>query len=66
MLAGYENTTIKLATADPAFKNTLKLNQATGTPFTTSDGGKTWTVQKIDIKQYSFAKVAYHFRVSLL
>ncbi|KAF4301801.1 hypothetical protein GTA08_BOTSDO09902 [Botryosphaeria dothidea] len=50
----YQNTIIKLAEADSVFKGTLTTNLATAGELTTSDGGKTWTVDKISIQQSSF------------
>ncbi|KAJ4286978.1 hypothetical protein N0V90_012859 [Kalmusia sp. IMI 367209] len=49
----YLNTTIIMNTPDPNYKNTLGLNGATGN-LVTADGGKTWTVADITIKQYTF------------
>ncbi|KAK0653893.1 hypothetical protein DIS24_g5571 [Lasiodiplodia hormozganensis] len=54
----YQNTTIKLAAADSAFKGTLALNEATATELTSPDGGITWTVDKISIAQSSFTPVS--------
>ncbi|GME23171.1 uncharacterized protein LTHEOB_7524 [Neofusicoccum parvum] len=53
----YQNTTIVLAEADTAFKGTLSINEATASELTTSDGGKTWTVDKISIQQSTFIAV---------
>ncbi|KAI1505702.1 hypothetical protein F5X99DRAFT_367394 [Biscogniauxia marginata] len=50
----YTDTTILLNEADSSFSNTLAINEADSSGLTTSDGGKTWTVDKISIKLHTF------------
>ncbi|KAG4422991.1 hypothetical protein IFR04_003903 [Cadophora malorum] len=49
----YLNTTILMDVADPNYGRNLGLNGATGN-LVTADGGKTWTVADITIKQYTY------------
>ncbi|KAF4966872.1 hypothetical protein FSARC_5485 [Fusarium sarcochroum] len=50
----YLDTTIILNEADETFKDTLGLNEATSSGFSSSDGGKTWAVDKINIQAHTF------------
>ncbi|ETS81531.1 hypothetical protein PFICI_06533 [Pestalotiopsis fici W106-1] len=50
----YLDTTIVLDAADTSFINTLSLNEATTSAVSTTDGGKTWVVETIDIQAYTF------------
>ncbi|KAJ4251470.1 hypothetical protein NW762_011455 [Fusarium torreyae] len=50
----YLDTTIILNEADKTFKDTLGLNEATSSGFSSSDGGKTWAVSKININAHTF------------
>ncbi|KAL4876198.1 hypothetical protein BJY04DRAFT_223282 [Aspergillus karnatakaensis] len=50
----YTDTTIILDSADESFGNTLAINEATSSGLTTSDGGKTWTVQTIDVQAHTY------------
>ncbi|KPM39005.1 hypothetical protein AK830_g7565 [Neonectria ditissima] len=47
----WENITIHLSAADPDFGNTLSLTSATSTGYKTTDGGKTWTNERITIEK---------------
>ncbi|CEL11203.1 hypothetical protein ASPCAL14306 [Aspergillus calidoustus] len=51
----YLSTTITLDSADNSFGNTLALNEADSSGLTTVDGGKTWTVETINIDSHTFA-----------
>ncbi|KAJ5098683.1 hypothetical protein N7532_005684 [Penicillium argentinense] len=48
------NTKIVLDTADPDYINTVTKGDGVTGDMKTSDGGKTWTVSRIDIPEYSF------------
>ncbi|KAJ5397403.1 hypothetical protein N7509_005516 [Penicillium cosmopolitanum] len=48
------NTKIILDTADPDYINTMGKGEGVTGDMKTSDGGKTWTVSRIDIPEYSF------------
>jgi hypothetical protein len=50
----YLDTTIILDAADSSFINTLALNEATTSGVSTTDGGKTWVVDTIDIQAHTF------------
>ncbi|KAL4937358.1 hypothetical protein BDV06DRAFT_232650 [Aspergillus oleicola] len=50
----YTSTTIILDSADESFKDTLVLTEADSTDFSTSDGGKTWTVETINIHEHTY------------
>ncbi|EMR64176.1 hypothetical protein UCREL1_8844 [Eutypa lata UCREL1] len=50
----YTSTTIILNEADSSFGDTLALNEATSSGLTTSDGGKTWSVDTISIQSHTF------------
>lgn len=52
--AEYLSTTIVLDKADSAFGDTLSMNEATSSGFTTSDGGVTWSVDTISINAYTY------------
>lgn len=52
--AEYLSTTIVLDVADSAFGDTASLNEATSSGLTTSDSGKTWTVDTISINAYTY------------
>lgn len=53
----WADTTIELSAVDASFGNTVQQkNQATNTPVTTSDGGKTWTIAKITVPVVDFVK----------
>lgn len=52
--AEYLNTTIVLNAADSTFGNTLAINEADNSGFSSSDGGKTWAVSTINIHQHTF------------
>ncbi|KAL2810552.1 hypothetical protein BJX63DRAFT_423014 [Aspergillus granulosus] len=51
----YASTTITLDSADNSFGNTLALNEADSSGLTTSDNGKTWNVETINIDSHTFA-----------
>lgn len=48
------DTTITLDVADPNYINTLAKGDGVTGDLTTSDGGKTWTVSKFNIPEYTF------------
>lgn len=50
----YTSTTILLDSEDSSFIDTLVLNEATSSGLTTSDNGKTWTVDTININEHTF------------
>ncbi|KAI1084175.1 hypothetical protein F5B20DRAFT_523938 [Whalleya microplaca] len=50
----YVSTTVILDSADESFGDTLALNEATSSGLTTSDGGKTWKVNTINIQSHTF------------
>lgn len=50
----YLSTTIVLDVADSAFGDTLALNLATSSGLTTSDNGKTWSVDTISVPAYTY------------
>ncbi|KAL4801835.1 hypothetical protein BDV18DRAFT_164648 [Aspergillus unguis] len=50
----YLSTTIILDSEDTSFKDTLVLTDATSSGFSSSDGGKTWTVDTISIQEHTF------------
>ncbi|ODM14531.1 hypothetical protein SI65_10017 [Aspergillus cristatus] len=50
----YKSTTIVLDSADSSFKDTLVLTEADSSDFTTSDNGKTWTVETINIHAHTY------------
>ncbi|KAH6658023.1 hypothetical protein BKA67DRAFT_204807 [Truncatella angustata] len=50
----YIDTTIVLDCADETFANSLATYETTSSGFTTSDGGITWTVDTININEYTF------------
>ncbi|KAF2996155.1 hypothetical protein E8E14_001493 [Neopestalotiopsis sp. 37M] len=52
----YLDTTIILDAADSSFVNTLSLNEATCSGVSTTDGGKTWVVDTIDIQAHTFSE----------
>lgn len=52
--AEYLDTTIILNEADPTFKDTLGLNEAESSGFSSSDSGKTWAVDTISIHAHTF------------
>ncbi|KAL9111032.1 MAG: hypothetical protein Q9227_004465 [Pyrenula ochraceoflavens] len=47
------NTKLTMSAPNPNYKNTLRLNGASGN-LVTADGGTTWTVDDITINQYTF------------
>lgn len=49
----YIDTKITMRVADPNYDQTLALTNAEG-DLTTSDGGKTWTVDTITIDEFTF------------
>jgi hypothetical protein len=49
----YVDTKLTMSAPNPNYKNTLALNDASGS-LVTSDGGKTWTVSDITINQYTY------------
>ena len=55
----YLNTTILMDVADPNYGQTLGLNGATGN-LVTADGGQTWTVADMTIKQVCVCAAATH------
>lgn len=50
----YTSTTILLDSEDSSFVDTLVLTEATSSGLTTSDNGKTWTVDTININEHTF------------
>ncbi|KAL4772310.1 hypothetical protein BDW60DRAFT_216674 [Aspergillus nidulans var. acristatus] len=50
----YLDTTIILDSEDTTFKDTLVLTEADSTEFSSSDGGKTWTVGTINIHEHTY------------
>ncbi|KAF7552846.1 hypothetical protein G7Z17_g4053 [Cylindrodendrum hubeiense] len=50
----YTDTTIILNAIDTTFKDTLVLTEATSSGFSTTDGGKTWTVDTINIQAHTY------------
>ncbi|KAL3436089.1 hypothetical protein BDV09DRAFT_184476 [Aspergillus tetrazonus] len=50
----YLDTTIILDSKDTTFKDTLVLTEADSTEFSSSDGGKTWTVETINIHEHTY------------
>ncbi|RDW84158.1 uncharacterized protein DSM5745_04484 [Aspergillus mulundensis] len=52
--AEYLDTTIILNAEDNTFKDTLVLTEADSTEFSSSDGGKTWTVETINIHEHTY------------
>lgn len=50
----YTSTTILLDAEDNSFGDTLGLNEATSSGLTTSDNGKTWTVDTININEHTY------------
>ncbi|KAI0009550.1 hypothetical protein F4779DRAFT_627697 [Xylariaceae sp. FL0662B] len=50
----YLSTTVILDSADESFGDTLTLNEADSSGLTTSDGGKTWKVDSINIRSHTF------------
>lgn len=52
--AEYLDTTIILDSKDTTFKDTLVLTEADSTEFSSSDGGKTWTVETINIHEHTY------------
>ncbi|KAL4757457.1 uncharacterized protein BDW70DRAFT_171360 [Aspergillus foveolatus] len=50
----YLDTTIILDSEDTTFKDTLVLTEADSTEFSSSDGGKTWTVETINIHEHTY------------
>ncbi|KAL2833872.1 hypothetical protein BDW59DRAFT_179505 [Aspergillus cavernicola] len=51
----YLSTTLILDSADQSFGDTLAINEADSSDFTTSDNGQTWTVSTINIHSHTFA-----------
>lgn len=51
----YKSTTIVLDSADNSFRDTLSLNEADSSDFTTTDGGKTWEVETINIHAHTYS-----------
>ncbi|KAH6654218.1 hypothetical protein BKA67DRAFT_272525 [Truncatella angustata] len=51
----YLDTTVVLDSADSSFGNTLALNEATTSGLSTTDGGKTWVVDTINIQEHTFS-----------
>ncbi|KAJ5921675.1 hypothetical protein N7454_009149 [Penicillium verhagenii] len=51
----WSNTKIILSAADPDYIDTLALGDGVTANMTTSDNGKTWTVPRIGIPEYTFA-----------
>lgn len=45
----YYNTTLTLVKANPGFNSTLQHPGSTPASFSSSDGGKTWTIPRIDL-----------------
>ncbi|KAL4812923.1 hypothetical protein BDW67DRAFT_178282 [Aspergillus spinulosporus] len=50
----YLDTTIILDSEDTTFKDTLVLTEADSSEFSSSDGGKTWTVETINIHEHTY------------
>ncbi|KAI9372625.1 hypothetical protein BJX61DRAFT_533839 [Aspergillus egyptiacus] len=50
----YLDTTIILDSEDNTFKDTLVLTEADSSEFGSRDGGKTWTVERIDIHEHVY------------
>ena len=50
----YIDTTLVMSVADPGYASTVAKTGATGT-LTTDDGGKTWTVDEIEINDYTYS-----------
>ncbi|KAE8375749.1 hypothetical protein BDV26DRAFT_283223 [Aspergillus bertholletiae] len=50
----WDKVTIELSVADPNFGETLNLSNATSSGFTTSDQGKTWYAESVQINQDHF------------
>ncbi|KAI9931989.1 hypothetical protein ASPWEDRAFT_171883 [Aspergillus wentii DTO 134E9] len=50
----YLSTTIVLEEADSSFGDTLAMNEATSSGFSSSDGGKTWEVETISIQEHTY------------
>jgi hypothetical protein len=48
------NTKIILDVADPDYINTMGKGEGVTGDMKTTDGGKTWTVSRIDIPEYTF------------
>lgn len=48
------NTTIILDVADPDYSQTMAKGEGVTGDMSTSDGGKTWTVNTIQIPQFTF------------
>lgn len=53
-MAEYTSTTIILDSADASFRDTLSLNEADSSDFSTSDNGKTWKVSNINIHSHTY------------
>lgn len=54
LMAEYKTTTIILDSADASFRDTLSLNEADSSDFSTSDNGKTWKVSNINIHSHTY------------
>ena len=53
---GWSNITLVLNEADAAFDKTIALTGVTSSGMKTSDGGKTWTIDEIIIKEQNLTK----------
>lgn len=54
LMTEYKSTTIILDSADASFRDTLSLNEADSSDFSTSDNGKTWKVSNINIHLHTY------------
>ncbi|KAL3479595.1 hypothetical protein BJX99DRAFT_221906 [Aspergillus californicus] len=50
----YLSTTITLDSEDTSFGDTLAINEADSSGFSTSDGGKTWAVSTVNIHSHTY------------
>ena len=62
---GYANTTLVLAYPDPNFGTMLQnSHNVTYTDVTSPDGGKTWKIDEIYVKEWNFAPVNFPLTLS--
>ena len=55
-MPGWFNITLVLNEADADFDKTMTLTGATSTGMKTTDGGKTWTIEKIVIEKQNLTE----------